>query len=316
VTRAGSSEICDSYPIEINAPDALIKSGNLQLNVTLEWKPGTKIANCPQIGNCGTNEMSLAIYQDPPRQTIGEPGPVGIGECPLIDGNVPANPAKDEVMSNPDLCGTPAPLNTYTVGSRGVYGTPDTPLSVAHAGAGICATRYDDTLPVPKDGICRIEYVNLGNYSGSNPYTLTLELADFSGLGPIDRSAEDFVPEDLSASPSFTPSGPAVDAGGLPVFGLPAFAVAPVGTGAPRVDLPGLGSSAGFDGIGPGRLGADDLAQKIVSRGPKVLAAAGPANGVLLFLWLVMLPLGGLASFLFFVWRRRREDDPGLAAPA
>ena len=321
VTRAGSSEMCDSYPVEINASNELIKTGGLQLNITLEWAKGVYFPNCPQIGNCGSNEMSLSVYQDPPKQYYPDPGPIGLGECALVDANVPANPAKDEIMSSPDLCGTPPPLNTFTVGSRGLYGTPDTPLSVAHIGAGISADRFDDALPVPKDGICRIEYVNIGNYSGSNPYKLTIELADYSGAsGLVDHSFDEYVPPDLSASAPDTPAGPAASGGfggaDSLSFGVPGFGVAPVGVGAPRVDLPGLGGSAGFDGIGPGLLDTSDLAKRIVDRGPKPLGAAAPANGLLLFLWLVLLPLGGLCSFLFFVWRRRRDDDPGLAAPA
>ena len=309
----GSDEFCHSYPITIDASDEVIKSGNLQLNAVLEWAKGVYLPNCPQIGNCGTNEMGVEIWQNPPAQYFPDPGPVGIGECDTIDAQVPANPVKDELFADETFCGQPtAALNTASASSTGFQGTPDTPLSIAHIAAGNCAEQLepDPDNPVPANGICRIENVGVGNYTGNNPYTLTIELVDYSGTGPVDLSGDTFVPEDLSKVPDATPSdAPSSVAPSQPQgFDVPTFA-APVGVGAPRVDLPGLGSSAGFDGIGPAALGTGDLARRIVDRGPRPLSAADPASGALLLLWLVLLPLSGLGSFLFFLWRRRREDD-------
>jgi len=281
VTARGSGEWCDSYPVEIDASDDLIKSGNLQLNATLAWTPGTTVQNCQGIGNCGTKEMGLALWQDPALQTF------------------PTDPN--------------TPVDTATSIQGGLAGRPDTPMVVSHIGAGICAKRTDAATTVPKSGICRIEYILAINYLGSNPYTLTIELRDNSGAGPVDLSAEDFGVFDESASApppavSSTPSAPITFPDALPTAG-PTLGFTPIGTGAPRVDLPGLGSSAGFDGIGPAALPSSDLAQKIVNRGPKVLGAPGEASMLVLVLWLVLLPVGGLASFLFYVWRRRREDE-------
>jgi len=285
--QLGSSEFCDMYPVTIDASDELILSKNLQLNVTLEWAPGVTIQNCAADGNCGTNEMGVAIYTDPPQQ-----------------GGTP-----------------PADQATASSGASGnFYGSPDTPLTIAHNGAGICGKRFDTKFKLPANNVCRLEYVDVGNFSGNNPYTLTLELVDFSGSGPIDRSIEDSF--DLSgeaappavASTAPTSSGPSTFTTFLGV-GVGADTT-PIGAGAPRVDLPGLGSSAGFDGIGPASLPSSDLAQKIVNRGPKVLGVAGPANGLALLLWLVLLPTTGITSFLFFLWRRRREDRDVSGAPA
>ena len=33
------------------------------------------------------------------------------------------------------------------------------------------------------------------------------------------------------------------------------------------------------------------------------------SSGVLLAVWLILLPLGGLGSFFLLLWKRRREDD-------
>jgi hypothetical protein len=315
----GSDEFCHSYPITIDATDAQIKSGNLQLNAVLEWAKGVYVPNCPQIGNCGTNEMGVAIWQNPPGQHFPNRGPVGVGECDPLDAQLPAGPVKDTLFTDPQFCGPPdSPLTNSAAESTGFQGTPDTPLSIAHVGAGVCAEQLvpNPDLPVPKDGICRVENVSVANYLGDNPYTLTIELVDYSGAGPVDLSADTFVPEDLSNTPEVpsTPDTPAAPAA-PDSFAVPAFS-APVGVGAPRVDLPGLGSSAGFDGIGPASLAGSDLARRIVDRGPKPLSAAGPASGALLVLWLVLLPVGGLGSFLFFLWRRRRADEePGPTTP-
>jgi hypothetical protein len=320
VALLGSDEFCDSYPITIDASNALILSGNLQLNAVLEFAKGPAyVPNCPQIGNCGSNEMGVAIWQNPPGQHFPDRGPVGLGECDPLDANLPPSPVRDEVMTNPDICGEPtAALTNSAAESTGLQGTPDSPLSIAHIGAGICAPQLepDPDNPVPADNVCKIEHVSVGNYTGDNPYKLTIELIDFSGGPPVDLSGEADIPvQDLSGDtpPAVTSSPTGFSGSGTITFDVPAL-TPPASSGAPRVDLPGLGSSAGFDGIGAVDLGGGDLARRIVERGPKALGAAGPASGLLLLLWLVLLPLGGLGSFLFFVWRRRRAEDE--AAPA
>jgi len=277
VARLGSSEYCDGYPVTIDATPELILSRNLQLNATLEWKPGTTVQNCQQIGNCGTNEMGVAIYTDPPNQDA-----------------------------------SPNHFNEASAESGEFFGSPDAPLNIAHSGAGICGKRYVDTPKLPANNVCPIEFVDVGNYTGVNPYTLTIELVDLSGSSPVDGSGD--TPFDLSgeAAPPPVASAPAAAPAPFTTFlgsGAAGPELAPISSGAPRVDLPGLGSSAGFDGIGPAALPSSDLAQKIVNRGPKVLGAARPANALVLLLWLVLLPLGGLASFLIYVWRKRREED-------
>jgi hypothetical protein len=314
VADLGSSEFCDAYPVFIDASDDLILSGNLQLGVSLEWKKGTYLPNCPQIGNCGTNEMGLEIWKDPPEQAVGDRGAVLVGDCEIPEGQLPEGDIRQTYTDV--VCPYPDPSNKASASSTGLQGTPDTPIALGLPGVGICGKRMDDKVKLPANNVCHLLYVDVGNYNGSNPYTLTIELLDFSGLGPVDLSAEGDVPfQDLSGD---TPPPPEPFSGGasgsFSAIVLPAFDLPATGTGAPRVDLPGLGSSAGFDGIGLGALPDSDLARRIVERGPKALGAAGPASGLLLFLWLVALPLGGIGSFLFFVWRRRREEDQQAAA--
>jgi hypothetical protein len=323
MSELGSSEFCDSYPITLDVPRDVIKQGNLQLNATLTWdnKAGVYVPNCPNIGNCGTNQMGMEVWGEIPPQKVGTRGLVLVGDCEIPEGQFPEGPARDTYTEN--VCPYPDPTDEPFAGTRGFFQeeTADSPVTLAVTSAGICGERLveDPEVVVPKDNVCPHMFVDVGNYVGQNPYTLSIELVDYSGSIPKDLSADDDVPVDQSGDASAPPTADAPSSStSFTAIGseisAPALDGALAGAGAPRVDLPGLGSSAGFDGIAGAPFGSADLAKQIVNRGPKQLGAAPPANGLLLAVWLVLLPLGGILSFLFFLWRRRREEDAGPAA--
>lgn len=160
-----------------------------------------------------------------------------------------------------------------------------------------------ETLEVIRPGLGQYN-VTVSNWNGRNTgYTLKVELLEGDPFESPFESTEP-PPADFSG-----------DSGGAPIFDLSADTFFDLGPAAEIFS--GLSELTVLpdEGLGSlGNSGINDLPQAtLASSNPLAVTPPGPASGLLLFIWLVLLPLAGVGGVVAFLLRRSGRNEWSLA---
>lgn len=147
--------------------------------------------------------------------------------------------------------------------------------------------------------------VTVSNWNGRNTgYKLHVELLKGDPFESPFESTEP-PPKDFSG-----------DSGGAPIFDLSADDFFDLSPGAEQM-FSGLSELTVLpdDGLGSlGNSGINELPQAaLASSNPLAIDPPGPASGLLMFLWLVLLPLAGVGGVVAFLLRKSGRSEWSLA---